>query len=93
MLEPFGEGNKNPLFVIKNAKITSIRALSEGKHLKVAVNVDGKNIDVIGFKMGELVDELLIGDKIDIAGTIDINYFNGVRSIQVVLKNVIKSVG
>lgn len=93
MLEPFGEGNKNPLFVIKNAKITSIRALSEGKHLKVAVNVDGKNIDVIGFKMGELVDELLIGDKIDIAGTIDINYFNGARSIQVVLKNVIKSVG
>lgn len=93
ILEPFGEGNKNPLFAIKNAKITSIRTLTEGKHIKIAVNIDGKNIDVVGFKMGELVDEFLIGDKIDIAGTIDINYFNGAKSMQVVIKNVMKSVG
>lgn len=93
MLEPFGEGNKNPNFLIKNAKITSIRALSEGKHLKIAVNVDGKNIDVIGFKMGELVNNFLIGDKIDIAGTIDINVFNGTANIQMTLINMIKSIG
>ena len=29
MLEPFGEKNKNPIFVYKNLKIDSIRALSE----------------------------------------------------------------
>lgn len=92
MLEPFGEGNKNPNFLIKNAKITSIRALSEGKHLKVAVNVDGKIIDVIGFKMGELVDHFLIGDKVDIAGTVDINVFNGNRTVQMTLKSMIGSV-
>ena len=56
------------------------------------VNVDGKNIDVIGFKMGELVQDFLIGDKVDIAGTIDINTYNGVKSIQMTLKNVIKSI-
>lgn len=93
MLEPFGEGNKNPIFLIKNAKITSIRALSEGKHLKISVNVDGKNVDVIGFKMGELVNNFLIGDKIDIAGTIDVNIFNGIKNVQMTLKNIIKSIG
>jgi len=30
-LEPFGEGNRMPVFVFKNLKIDSIRALSEGK--------------------------------------------------------------
>ena len=92
ILEPFGEGNKNPNFVIKNAKITSIRALSEGKHLKLAVNVDGKNMDVIGFQMGELIDNFLIGDKVDIAGNIDINEFNGYENIQMTLKNIMKSI-
>lgn len=93
ILEPFGEGNKNPVFVIKSAKIVSIRALSEGKHLKISVNVDGKIVDVIGFKMGELVNNFLIGDKIDIAGTVDINVFNGIKTIQMTLKNIIKSTG
>ena len=32
-LEPFGEGNKAPIFVFKNLKIDSIRSLSEGKHI------------------------------------------------------------
>ena len=92
ILEPFGEGNKTPVFLIKNAKIVSIRALSEGKHLKMALNIDGKYIDVIGFQMGELVDTFLIGDKVDVAGTIDINEFNGMESIQITLKNIIKSI-
>ena len=83
---------KKSTFLIKNVKIASIRALSEGKHLKMSVNVDGKYIDVIGFQMGELVDNFLIGDKVDIAGTIDINEFNGMENVQITLKNVIKSI-
>lgn len=48
-LEPFGEENKTPLFVFKNLKIDSIRALSEGKHLKLTLK-DSKNIvNAIGF--------------------------------------------
>lgn len=35
LLEPFGEGNRVPLFQISGLKISSIRALSEGKHLKL----------------------------------------------------------
>lgn len=36
-LEPFGESNKIPLFLYRNLKIDSIRALSEGKHLKLTL--------------------------------------------------------
>jgi len=36
-LEPYGEKNKEPVFILKNLKINSIRTLSEGKHLKLTL--------------------------------------------------------
>ncbi len=90
-LEPYGEGNKMPLFVFKNLKIDSIRALSDGKHLKLTVK-DNKNIvNAIGFNLGQLSNEYKIGDKIDIVGNLEINTFNGVDNIQINIKDVMKS--
>lgn len=90
-LEPFGEGNKNPIFVFKNLKIDSIRALSEGKHLKLTLK-DNKNIvNAIGFNLGNLATEYKIGDKIDVVGNLEINSFNGVDNIQINIKDLMKS--
>lgn len=75
MLEPFGEKNKNPIFVYKNLKTDSIRALSEGKHLKLTLKDDNLLINAIGFNLGYLSEEYLIGDKIDIAGNLEINKY------------------
>lgn len=75
MLEPFGEKNKNPIFVYKNLKIDSIRALSGGKHLKLTLKDDNLLINAIGFNLGYLSEEYLIGDKIDIAGNLEINKY------------------
>ncbi len=90
-LEPFGEENKMPLFAIKNLKIDSIRALSEGKHLKLTLK-DNKNIiNAIGFNLGYLSTEYRIGDKIDVVGNLEINNFNGVDNIQINIKDIMKS--
>ena len=91
-LEPFGEGNKTPIFAIKNLKVDSIRALSEGKHLKMSLRDSNTIVNAIGFNMGHLVDEYRIGDKIDIVGVLEVNSFNGVESLQINLKDVMKSV-
>ena len=91
LLEPFGEGNKMPLFLYKNLRIDSIRDLSEGKHLKLTLKDDNYIIDAIGFNMGALANEYLIGDKIDVVGTLEINSFNNVEKIQINLKDVRKS--
>lgn len=91
-LEPFGEENKNPLFVFKNLKIDSIRALSEGKHLKLTLK-DNKNIvNAIGFNLGDLANEYRIGDKVDVVGNLEINSFNGVDNIQINIKDLMKSI-
>ncbi len=90
-LEPFGEGNKMPIFMFKNLKIDSIRALSEGKHLKVTLKDNNIVINAIGFNIGNLAEEYKIGDKIDIAGVLEINTFNGVETIQINIKDIMKS--
>lgn len=91
-LEPFGEGNKTPIFVFKNLKIDSIRALSEGKHIKMTLKEDNTIINAIGFNLGHLSDEYRIGDRIDVVGTLEINSFNGVDNLQIGIKDVMKSV-
>ena len=91
-LEPFGEGNKMPIFVFKNLKIDSIRALSEGKHLKLTLKDSNNMINGIGFNIGHLAEEYRIGDKIDVAGVLEINSFNGVETMQINIKDIMRSI-
>ena len=91
-LEPFGEGNKMPIFAFKNLKIDSIRSLSEGKHIKMTLKDGNSVVNAIGFNLGYLADEYRIGDKIDVVGTLEINSFNGVDNLQINLKDVMKSI-
>ena len=90
-LEPFGEENKTPLFVFKNLKIDSIRALSEGKHLKLTLKDNRNIVNAIGFNLGSLSEDYRIGDKIDVVGNLEINSFNGVENIQINIKDIMKS--
>lgn len=92
MLEPFGESNQMPIFLFKNLRIDSIRALSEGKHLKLTLKDNNVIVSAIGFNLGELANEYRIGDKIDVVGTLEINSFNGVDSIQINIKDIMKSI-
>lgn len=93
LLEPYGEANEMPVFAFKDLKIDSIRSLSEGKHLKLALK-SSKNtyINAIGFNLGKFVTEFKIGDRIDVAGNLEINSFNGIESIQINLKDLMKTV-
>lgn len=91
-LEPFGEANKMPVFAFKNLKIDSIRALSEGKHLKLTLKDNNTIINAIGFNIGYMAEEYRIGDKIDIAGVLEINNFNGVDNMQINIKDIMKSI-
>ena len=91
-LEPFGEGNKMPVFVFKNLKIDSIRALSEGKHLKLTLKEGSTVVNAIGFNIGNFADEYRIGDKIDVVGVLEVNNFNGVESLQINIKDIMRTV-
>ena len=80
-----------PIFIYQNLKIDSIRALSEGKHIKLTLRDKNIVIDAIGFNMGNLADDYLLGDRIDVVGSLEINKFNGRESVQINLKDIRKS--
>ena len=92
LLEPLGEGNRMPIFAFRNLRIDSIRALTDGKHLKLTLKSDKNTyINAIGFNLGYLSEQYIIGDRVDVAGSLEINSFNGVDSIQINIKDVMKT--
>lgn len=91
LLEPFGEANRRPIFVYKNLKIDSIRALSDGKHLKMTLKDGNTIVNAIGFNMGQLSKEYMISDRIDVVGTLEINAYNGREMVQINVKDIMKS--
>ena len=92
LLEPYGEANKMPLFLIKNMKIQSIRTLSEGKHIKLKLGIDNYIADAIGFNMGNIAEQYLIGDRVDVVGSLEINEFGDNENIQINLKDIRKTI-
>lgn len=91
LLEPFGEANKTPIFIYRNLKIDSIRALSEGKHLKLTLKDKNTIINAIGFNMGGYSEEYQLGDKVDVIGVLEINSFNGMECVQINMKDIRRS--
>lgn len=83
-LAPFGEGNRRPTFVSKNIRVASVDVMGSSKnHLRLnLVTERGRYIKVLGFKLGERVMELSIGQAIDLAYTVAINEWNGRRSAE-----------
>ena len=75
----------------RNLRINSIRALSEGRHLKLTLKDENLVIDAIGFNMGHLVNDYLLGDRVDVLGNLEVNSFNGRESVQFNLKDIRKS--
>ena len=76
-LEPYGTGNEKPVFAITDAKISDIRELSEGKHLKFTVYKNSKYLDAIAFGYGALAKKLYNGMSVHVSGHIDINDYTG----------------
>ena len=59
LLEPFGPGNKSPLFYTKKAQVVECRSLgAENAHLKVSLKSNGSVQQGIGFGLGAWQPEL-----------------------------------
>ena len=91
-MKPYGQSNQVPVFLYKGVKVSAIRTIKEEKHLKLVLKDDRSLIDAVGFSMGARRDEIRIGDKIDVVGTIELNSYNTPKTIQFVLQDFKKSV-
>jgi single-stranded-DNA-specific exonuclease len=87
--EPFGQGNEEPVFLMKNLIVEELRKVGNGeKHLKLSLKAtDGtpKIFEAIGFNMTNGFSHLKIGDKADFIFTICEDNWNGNKKIQLKL--------
>jgi len=89
-MAPFGMGNPEPVFMSKNVTIVDKRLIGKDQtHVKFKLSQEGKTFDAIAFRMAESTAEMKIGDTVDIAYTIDENVWNGNRSLQLKIKDIL----
>ena len=82
-LEPFGCGNKMPVFCYKGAIIRDKKLIGNGQHLKLMLEIEGKYIDGVYFGKGSFDTGIFPNDIVDIVFTQDVNDFRGVESLQI----------
>ncbi len=88
LLEPFGTANPTPTFCTLGLKVIEISEMGQGKHTKLLLERDGRRFPALMFGTG--ADELSFakGDTVDIAFRLGVNEFRGVRSEQIMVKDV-----
>ncbi len=82
--EPFGEGNEEPIFLLRNLMILEIRTIgNNAKHLKMRIkSKNSSTIDIVGFGFGEDIDEINSAKNIDIMANVGKNEWNGNVNVQ-----------
>ncbi|MDR4467706.1 MAG: single-stranded-DNA-specific exonuclease RecJ [Nitrospira sp.] len=88
-LHPFGAGNPEPTFVVRDLNVLNARVVGE-KHLKMTVRQGGSMpFDGIGFGMKSLEDRGLSRQRpIDVACTPELNHWNGYDRIQLRIRDI-----
>ena len=88
VLEPFGAGNPQPIFLMRKAVIESITPLSVDKHLRIRVSFDGGMVPVVYFGMSSRRFPYSKGQAVDLLVNVEMNMYHGVRSVSVRVRDL-----
>jgi single-stranded-DNA-specific exonuclease len=87
-LEPCGLGNPGVTLLVPAASLTAVETMSEGRHLRMAVELGGFRCRAVGFGMGRRSAELRQPGRHDIAFRLQRNEWNGTVTPQMVVRAV-----
>lgn len=88
--EPYGFGNTQAVFATREVTAGEVRLVgAEGRHLKLRLtSAANTQLEAIAFGMGSLYGTLQDKAKVDIAYTLDMNEWNGKKSLQLKVKDI-----
>ncbi len=93
IMEPFGLENQPPVFLIEGMSVASQSQVGSDKsHLRLKLAKNGKNIDAVGWGMGELTDTIMKWKQVDVAAHLETNYWKDKESIQLQILGIRESV-
>lgn len=88
LLEPFGAGNPEPLFGIFNGIITHVEPIKQGKFIKIIIKKNETILTGLSFYHSFDNFPYSIGDKVDIAATLEINQYKGKENVTLFIKAI-----
>lgn len=90
--EPHGEGNANPVFLLKDAILENVRNVgTNASHFKCdIVGNDEVRFSAIGFSLAKAAESLEEGDKVDVLFNLEIDEYNGSRKLSLHLVDIRK---
>lgn len=83
-LQPFGEGNRGPIFCARRCVVASIDLMgATQKHVRLQlVDEDGRRVKMVGFNQSHHMERVRAGSTIDIAFTFALNEWQGRTSAE-----------
>lgn len=88
MLEPYGTGNPTPTFVLENCYVFECQPISGGKHTRLTVGDGNNRFTAMCFSRSQSQMDIFVGDRVDLLFNLDINEYNGRRSVQLIVREI-----
>lgn len=87
-LEPFGNGNPQPVFGLFNMELSNVTSVGGGGHLRLTLEKNGAVITAMRFNTKPEELPYHIGDKIDLAVQLEAREFRGQPSLTVIVRDM-----
>ncbi|MBU9720685.1 MULTISPECIES: single-stranded-DNA-specific exonuclease RecJ [Bacillaceae] len=88
-MAPFGVGNPAPKILLDSIEFATVKKIgAKQDHLKVSIKKNEALLDGIGFRFGELYDEISPQAKAAVVGQLSINEWNGNKKPQIVIEDI-----
>ena len=87
-LEPFGNGNPQPVFGLFNMELSNVTPVGGGGHLRLTLEKNGAVITAMRFNTKPEELPYHIGDKIDLAVQMEAREFRGQPSLTVIVRDM-----
>ena len=88
-LEPFGAGNPQPLFLIRNLRVLSVDGVSADRHTRISFQTSsGQVIKGMFFGVSPCCAGCFPGDVAEVIGSVSENVFRGVHSLSLQIKSL-----
>ncbi len=88
ILEPFGIGNRMPVFAVEDAVVKSNRAHKTGKHSFFTLEKNRVRFDAPAFNASENTMAICEGEHISAAGNLNLSSFRGIDTVQFVIRDI-----
>lgn len=84
-MEPCGQGNDKPVFLINGATVEELSPMGAGKHTNIRINYGGRRLYAKLFRKNPEQSGIITGQEYNFAVNLEINHFNNKDSVNIIV--------